>query len=185
MYLCGYSLEQMLEKELPKKLKWQGINLTFEFAILAMFELKDNESAMLINGEMIFSSGPCAWVEYVNDSGQRMVKNYCSDWVELPYIVFHNKFLPDTDRIYLHYIFWTRFTSRLYQLMQKPETSYVLGDLSVIRPKFKNGKIYDITDFGHRYSDKIEGTCFIPTVINNPNGTSSLLNQELFDSLMK
>lgn len=185
MYLCGYSTEQILEKKLPQKLLANGINLTFHLAIYAMLEFKDNDSAMLVHGHTRTDSLPCAWVEYKNNAGKRMVRDYNSSWIDIPETAFHNRFFPDTDRLYLDYIFWERYEKHLYELIKKPETSYILGGLNLICPKIKNGKFYGFTNFNRHNVEHVTGTEFIPTVIKNPDDTFSLLTRELIDSLMQ
>lgn len=185
MYFCGWTMEEILEKKLPQKLLEQGINISFELAICNMFELRKNDSAMLVHGYMNSDSSPCAWVEYNNGKGGRIVRNYCSAWREMPYLSFHNKYYPDTERIYLGYIFWTAYTKQLCELTKSPETSYIFNEIAVLRPKFRDGKICNITDFHHHSTSIIDGSKFIPTVIINPDKSVALITQEFLESLMK
>ena len=185
MYFCGWTTEQILEKELPIKLIEQGINVSFIFAIYAMLELRNNDSAMLVYGYMKDNFGPCAWVEYNDANGKRMVRDYCAKWQEIPYLAFHNRYYPDTERIYLDYIFWTKFTKKLYELAQKPETSYILSGIGVLNPKFENGRVCGITEFNHYNPIVIDGSKFTPTVIINPDKSLALLTQEFLESLMQ
>jgi len=187
MYLCGYTMSQLLGREVPKRLMEKGINLSFEFAMCGMMELKDASSAMLVYGTSKANPEPHAWVEYNTDpkkSGTRMVRDYCSDFMEIPFLKHQNTFFPDTERVYLDYFFWTKFMNHLYELVQSPDTSFVLGALCIMHPKFKNGKIYGITDFGFKHSVMVTGEEFIPTVIKNPDGSYALLTRETIDSLM-
>ncbi len=185
MYLCGYSTEQILEKQLPKKLLENGVDLTFHLAIYAMLEFKGNESAMLVHGHTVNDANPRAWVEYKDAKEKRMVRDYSSSWINMTETAFHNKLFPDTERLYLDYIFWEKYEEHLYDLIQKPETSYVLGGINLICPKIKNGRFYGFTNFNRHNIDIITGIDFNPLVIKNPDGTFSLLTRELIDSLMQ
>lgn len=185
MYFCGYSTEQILEKKLPKKLQERGINITFLLGLYAMLELKGNDTSMLVYGFKKGDNYPCAWVECKNTAGKRIVRDYCSEWIELPYNTFHNRFYPDTERLYLDYVFWTRYTDHLHDLIQRPETSFIIGGLSMISPKIKNGKFCNITDFTHEHVDRITGTEFVPTIVKNPDGALVLLTSELFRQCME
>ena len=185
MYLCGYSTEQILEKNLPKKLREHGINIAFILGLYAMLELKGNDTSMLVYGRKKGDDCPCAWVEYKKPSGERIVRDYCADWIEMPYNTFHNKFYPDTERLYLDYIFWTRYTKHLYDLATRPETSYIIGGLSLLCPKIKEGQFYGITEFMREHVDRITGTEFIPTIIRTPDETLVLLTSELFQEYME
>lgn len=184
MYFCGWTTEQILEKKLPLELMKRGVNVSFIFAMYAMLELKGNNSAMLVYG-CIKDSGPCAWVEYNNGNGKRMVRDYCTDWIELSYLNFHNTYHPDTERIYLDYIFWTKYTEKLYKLAQVAETSYILNDLVAMSPKFENGKVYGITDFSCFDSLVTNGKNTNPTMIVNPDNSLIYLKQEFLKFLMQ
>ena len=192
MYFCGYSTEQILEKKLPQKLLEQGINLTFILSIYAMLERKGDTSAMLVYGRMQDDTSPRGWIEYKDADGARMVRDYCSDWVDMPYTKFHNKYFPDTERLYLDYIFWEPYEKHLYELIQKPETSFVLAGISLICPRVKGGKFYGITNFNRHGADKITGTNritgleadFNHTVIRNPDDSFAVVSKDLIDHLM-
>lgn len=184
MYFCGWTLPQVIGRDVPRRLLAKGINMSFEFAAYAMMELKGDESAMMVHGNLKNDPEPRAWVEYVTKSGERRVRDYCSEFLEMSYLSFHNSYYPDTERIYLDYIFWTKYMENLYNLAQSPDTSYIVSGLSIVRPKFKDGKFCGVSDFGYKHVDVTDGTEFIPTVIKNPDGKTVLLTRELFDSLM-
>lgn len=186
MFLCGYSTEEMLEKKLPLRLMERGVNASFIFATYAMLEMKDNDSALLAYGYYKNENEPRAWTEYmIGRTEHRVVCDYCSDWVRMTYTKFHNELFPETSRVYLDYIFWTKYTSHLHSLIQKPETSYILDGLVALRPQFRNGSLRGFINFDLAHPDRITGRDFIPTVILNPDGSPTLLTRELFDSLMQ
>ena len=164
----------------------RGIDMNFLFATYAMLEMRNNNSAILVYGHYKDEQWPRAWVEYmVSGTDHRIVSDYCSDWLRMGYNEFHNSFFPETSRVYLDYIFWTKYTQHLYELIQKPETSYILDGLIAISPSFRNGRPYGFIDFDLACPDRIGGRVFIPTVMIKPDGNPALLTRELIDSLMQ
>ena len=185
MYFCGYTIENILEQNLPQKAANCGIDLSFELAIISMLELKNNESAALVHGSTNHGSGqPRAWVEYRDENGNRKVQDYCSEWREIAFNVFQNRFFPDTERLYLHYIFWTRYTGRLYELVQRPETSFVFAEVNHFRPTFRNGKLFGILDFMRHDTESIVGTEFKPVVVKSPDDSETIMDRDFFNFLM-
>ena len=185
MYLCGYSTEQILEKRLPQKLLERGINITFILGLYAMLERKGDDTSILVYGRRQGEEYPRAWIEYKKASGKRYVLDYGSDFIEMSYTAYHNKYFPDTERLYLDYIFWTRYTNHLHELIKQPETSYIIDALKPIYPKLTNGRLLGITEFRYDHIDAVTGTEFLPTEIKNPDDKLVLLTLDLFHELME
>lgn len=185
MYLCGYPIETILERKLPQRAKEHGLDLSFELSIVVMLELKSNTSTALVHGSLNHGAEMShAWVEYRDACEKRWVIDYCADWKKMSFTAYSNKLFPDTERLYLHYIFWTDYTERLYYMMQKPETSYILEELVKLRPKFRNGKVFGILDFyGHTINENA-GTTFDPVWIEGPDGNRVVVSQEFFEYLL-